>query len=126
MNTINTSSRIRGFVAAALLGAAAVGFATVSAAGDSTSPRSVTVKYADLNLSTPEGAASLYRRIVWAAREVCAGPDDTLASRGVSQACAQKAIADAVAKVGHPELIAVYNAKNRQPLPITVASAENH
>jgi hypothetical protein len=26
--------------------------------------------------------------------------------------------------VGHPELFAVYNAKNREPLPITVAAAQ--
>ncbi len=34
-------------------------------------PQSVTVKYADLNLSTPEGQQALDRRIESAARKVC-------------------------------------------------------
>jgi UrcA family protein len=82
------------------------------------------VKFGDLTLSNPQGAATLYRRIAAAARDVCGSYDLdrwNLGSRASLNACVHKAIADAVTKVGQAELFAVYNAKNHQPLPITVA-----
>jgi UrcA family protein len=119
MNT-TTSTCLHALVTSAILGALAAGFTGVSAAGDLT-VRSITVKYGDLNLSNPQGAATLYSRIVRAANEVCGPPDDSLWFRSDARACLHKAIADAVTKVGHPQLIAVYNANNREPLPATVA-----
>jgi UrcA family protein len=121
MNTLNTSRNLRGLIATALVAALSVGLVGVSTAADFEA-RSMTVKYGDLNLSDPQGAATLYRRISWAAREVCSSPDDTLSTHLYFQACVDKAIADAVTQVGHPQLIAVYNAKNRQPLPIRLAT----
>jgi len=117
MNVINTSIRFRGILAATILGATVAGLPAVGAAGDPSSVRTVTVGYSDLSVSSPEGAASLYRRIVWAARQVCEAPD--------SRACVNKAIADAVTKVGQPELAAVYNARNAQPPPARLASVGN-
>jgi len=125
MNALNTSIRFRGILAATILGATVAGLPAVGAAGDPSSVRTVTVGYSDLSVSSPEGAASLYRRIVWAARQVCEAPDDTLASREDSRACVNKAIADAVTKVGQPELAAVYNARNAQPPPARLASVGN-
>ena len=121
------SSYFRGLIATAVFGALASSFAAVCTATDGTGFSSQTVKYGDLNISNAQGAAELYRRIVLAANDVCGSRDvDTmhLGARQRMDACVRKATADAVTRVGHPELIAVYNSKNRQPLPITVASAQ--
>ena len=122
MNTIITSRPLHGLLAAAILGAVTSGFATVATAADA-DVRSVIVQYGDLNLSSPQGAAELYRRIVWAAHQVCDIDDFDLAYRETARACTDKAIADAVTKVGHPELVAVYNEKTHRALPTTVAAA---
>ena len=119
MNTMTASIDLRRLTAVAILGAMASAFATVSTASD-TAPRSVTVKYGDLNVSNPDGAAALYGRIARAAREVCESPVNRFIPN--VSACMHKAIANAVAEVGHPQLIAVYNAKNGKPLPITLAT----
>ena len=123
MNRMTTSTQLRRLIATAILGALASGFAGVSAADDS-GVRSKTVKYGDLNLSNPQGAAALYGRIVQAAYAVCDTADIGLWSRTAVHDCISKAVADAVTKVGEPRLIAVYNAKNSRPLPITLATAQ--
>jgi UrcA family protein len=128
MNTITPFTRIHRLIATAIVGAFASSFAVVCPAADDTETVSVVVKFGDLNLSNPQGAAALYGRIVAAAHNVCGSYDSDevihRGSRARADACVHKAIADAVTKVGQPELFAVYNAKNRQPLPITVASAQ--
>jgi UrcA family protein len=128
MNTITPSTRLRGLIVKAIVSALASSFTVICAAADNTETVSVIVKYGDLNVSNPEGAATLYRRIAAAASTVCGSNDADSWPRGGSRtsvnACVHKAIADAVTKVGQPELIAVYNAKNREPLPITVAAAK--
>ena len=121
MNTINTSTQLGKLVATAILSAFAAGFAGLSGASDAIAEQSVTVKYGDLNLSNQQGASALYRRIVLAAHQVCDSTQD-LSAPAKAKACRDKAIADAVTKVGHPGLIAVYSANNRQPLPATVAA----
>ncbi len=121
MNAINTSTPVRRLFAAAIFGALAAGFTGLSAAADGNIERSVTVKFGDLNLSNPQGASALYSRIVAAAHQVCDAPVD-LASMAKAKACLNKAISDAVTRVGHPNLIAVYDAKNPHPLPVTVAA----
>jgi UrcA family protein len=127
MNTITPSSRLRGLIAMAIVSTFASSFAAVCAAADRIETVSAVVKYGDLNISNPEGAAALYRRIVAAARNLC-GPYDVdtrdLVAGARMERCAHKAIADAVTKVGQSELFAVYNAKNREPLPITVAATQ--
>ena len=130
MNTIIPSTHFRGLIAKALVSAVAASFTVVCTAADNTETVSVVVKYGDLNVSNPEGAATLYRRIAAAASTVC-GPYETDSWRRGSSpasvnACVHKAIADAVTKVGQPQLVAIYNAKNREPLPITVAAAKTH
>jgi len=122
MNTIDTFKPVRGLVAAAVLCAISAGFATVAAAADYTDVRSVTVQYGDLNLSNPQGAAALYSRIVGAAHEVCDPSSSDLASRASARKCVNKAIAHAVSRVGHPELIAIYIEKTHRALPTTVAA----
>ena len=126
MNTQITSTNLTRLLSAAIFGALALSCGTMSiAADDSNAPQAV-VKFGDLNLSNPQGAAALYQRIWSAAVTVCRPQDDgSLASKGRMQTCVHKAIADAVTKVGQPGLFAIYNAKNREPLPITVASAKS-
>jgi UrcA family protein len=128
MNTIAPFTRIRRLIAIAIVSTFASSFAVVCAAADDTETVSVVVKFADLNVSNPQGAATLYGRIAAAAHNVCGSYDSDevfhRGSRARVNACVHKAIADAVTRVGQPELLAVYNTKNRQPLPITVAAAQ--
>ena len=127
MNTFTPATRFRGLIATAIVGALTSSFAVVSTAADNTDTFSEVVKYGDLNISDPQGAATLYRRIAAAARSVC-GADEIdsrrLGYRASINACVHQAIVEAVTQVGRPELVAAYNAKNRQPLPISVAEAK--
>jgi UrcA family protein len=127
MNMITPFTRIRRLIATAMVTAFASSFAVVCAAADDTETVSVVVKFEDLNVANPQGAATLYGRIAAAAHNVCGSydSDDVFhhGSRSRVNACVRKAIADAVTRVGQPELFAVYNTNNRQPLPITVAAA---
>lgn len=125
MNARNTciSSTRRRFVVTAIAGALALGFAMTSSADQSHDVRQVTVKFADLNISNPEGAAALYGRIRAAASRVCA-PDQysSFPFRSRTDDCIHKAIADAVTKVNQSALYAVYNQHNKTPLPATLLS----
>jgi UrcA family protein len=125
MNTMTPSSRLHVLVAAAILSPLALCFTAVGAAAESTDVPTAIVKYGDLNVSSPQGAAVLYSRIRGAAHQVCWSVGRDLASTNLAHTCIHKAIADAVTKVGQPELFAVYNAKNRRPLPMAVATAQS-
>jgi len=70
--------------------------------------RSVTVSYADLDLSSPAGANALYRRIQAAAKQVCGHAGADLIEQSIWKACYRNAIGDAVAKVNNPVLTAVH------------------
>lgn len=77
--------------------------------------KTLAVSYADLDLSKPAGAQTLYKRIKAAARNVC-GPADRYTyatpSQGFRQ-CFDKAIADAVAQVDRPSLTALHREVTR-------------
>jgi UrcA family protein len=87
--------------------AAAASLAQAAAPADDVP--SVTVHFADLNVSTEEGSTRLYSRIATAARAVCERSDSrdpaTFAAR---RACESAAIARAVSDVHSPRLAAVY------------------
>jgi UrcA family protein len=118
MNTMITS-------VAAIFGALALSFASLSNASDSTGAREVTVQYSDLNVSTPRGASALYGRIRTAAEGVCSPlSHGDLASKMHRDACVNQSIAAAVSKVNQEAVFAVYNAKNARPLPMIVASEQ--
>jgi UrcA family protein len=123
--TITTGSlRFRGILAAAVLGAFAGSLATVCIAAEPMDPPQTTVRYADLNVSSPKGATALYARIQWAAHKVCRPLDGgDLSSKAQMGACVRKAIADAVAKVGQPALFDAYNSHNGQLIPIVLAAS---
>jgi UrcA family protein len=123
MTTMTTSLSFRGALATAIFGALTCSGATVCTAAETDAPQT-TVKYADLNVSNPQGAAALYARIQRAARQVCLPLDGgDLSSKARMGACVHKAIADAVAKVGQPALFDAYNAHNRQSTPIVLAAS---
>ncbi|MGH8236598.1 MAG: UrcA family protein [Steroidobacteraceae bacterium] len=72
--------------------------------------KSEPVSFADLDLSKPAGAQTLYKRIQAAARRVC-GPADRythLTPSKVFRECYETAIADAVAQVDRPSLTALH------------------
>lgn len=68
-----------------------------------------TVRYAELNLNTAEGARVLFRRIKFAATEVCEPLDGrALAQHVIWQKCYERALADAVSQVNQPRVTALY------------------
>jgi UrcA family protein len=80
---------------------------------------SETVKFADLNLSSPEGVEALYGRIHAAAWRVCAQPAGELTAVG---RCIRKTEADAIGKVNVPSLTAFYQKKTGSQLPTIIAN----
>ena len=127
MKALITATNMPRLITTAIFGALALSCGTASFAADNSDVPQVVVKFGDLNLLNPQGAATLYSRIVAAAHEVCRSFDidsRDLAPRARRDACVHKAIADAVTKVGQPELFAIYSAKNHGPLPIIVAAAQ--
>ena len=68
------------------------------------------VAYADLNLASPAGVATLYRRIRRAANQVCDYPPDLrqLTSVRDSKACSALAVERAVLQVNIPALHALH------------------
>src|SRR5215472_12539427 len=95
MNTLAPSAGLRGLIATAIFGALASSFSAVSAADPSSA--GVSVKFADLNISSPSGALVLYERIRAAAQGACSYfwfKTDADEAR-----CVHDAIANAVTKV---------------------------
>jgi UrcA family protein len=123
MNT-TISTPLRTLVAGAILSALAFSFATVSSADERITPPQVIVKFADLNVSTSQGAVALYGRINIAAVDVCSRMyASTEAYRRHKDACLQEVIADAVIRVNQPALSAVFASKYGMPQPVVLAAA---
>jgi UrcA family protein len=110
---INTRSFVRRCVAVAICGSFALGLATTASASDE---RSITVKFADLDVASPQGAAELYGRIDKAARTVCALTGWPGIYPSQFNNCVHKSITDAVTKVNQQALYTVYNEHNKTPL----------
>lgn len=119
MNIFAKTKGFRSLLAAAACTATATGFAALQAtAADGGDIPKVTVKFGDLDLSHPDGATALYRRIRTAAEQVCWLYDGwDLGPRFRMHSCMQRAIAEAVRRVDNPQLYAVYRAHSRTPLP---------
>jgi len=69
----------------------------------------VTVPYGDLNLASSQGNDALHARIVFAARQVCAGNDlniRNLHQLALAQSCERAAIAHAEESVSGPKMAA--------------------
>jgi UrcA family protein len=79
-------------------------------AGEELVTKSQVVRFGDLNLTTDDGAQTLYKRIKVAAHQVCEGADDRF---GYSEyrKCMKKAVDEAVAKVDRPTLHLVHQSR---------------
>lgn len=111
MNSMTTTIRFRTVIATALFSAVASSLAVLPAVADNAEAPHITVRYADLNLSNPQEAATLYSRIRAAAKDGCWQFED----RGIQatlqfNACVQEGIVGAVIQVNNPALSAVYSA----------------
>jgi|HubBroStandDraft_1064217.scaffolds.fasta_scaffold1264430_1 UrcA family protein len=126
MNTSTTRNPVYRLIAIAFVGVLSSSFAALPAATGGFEPPTITVKFADLDVSLPQGASVLYNRIRVAAKNVCSPLEQSgsLAAQIHLNACVDKAIADAVIKVNAPALIAVYGAKTGKTLPLRVASVQ--
>lgn len=119
MNTSTPATGLRGLVAVAILGVLAS--SAVFAADPN--PVSVTVKYADLNITSPSGARVLYERIRAAAQGACSYywfKTDADEAR-----CVHDAIASAVGKINQPALSAIFDAKFERHAPTTPLVSQN-
>jgi UrcA family protein len=100
---------------AAALGAFIVSLGIFAAVGSVfAGERSVVVKFQDLNLGTPAGAAALYGRIHAAAQNVCESVDQTLVNFAPDKRCVRETEANTIAKVNSPALTAYYQRKTGQ------------
>lgn len=109
-SAISRTSKLR---AAAVLGAALMVASATNAFAATTDEAAPTVRvgYHDLNLSSDQGTAALYGRIVSAAKMVCQVSDiRDLRAVAAAKECRAQAIARAVQEVGNPRLAAVYAA----------------
>ena len=81
-----------------------------------------TVHYADLNLNTQAGAATLYNRIRNAAQQVCGDVGSRELARAMAaKACVNRAIFASVQSVNNPKLTREYNTRVGAAQPISVA-----
>jgi len=98
-----TTGRVAGFVGAMMLAAAQVPAATATP--------DITVRYADLDLTTATGAEQLYERIHRAALEVCPSVSFMEVQRhAAAERCLNEVVAHAVNSIASPRLAAVYAA----------------
>ncbi len=120
MKNLSPSRLILSAAFAAVTLAIAVSPATAAA---TTAEPSKLVRYGDLNLSSREGVAVLYRRLQSAAAEVC-GPATAAGSRKVSRGytdCVSTAVHQAVLRIHRAEVTA-YHMSIIAPRLFTAAS----
>jgi UrcA family protein len=87
--------------------AVAAPFAAQAVTADTAIPTRI-VRYADLNLQSPEGVRRLYSRIKLAADEVCEPAYFGLAASTDERQCRYRAMNDAISAVGSPSLTALH------------------
>jgi UrcA family protein len=75
---------------------------------------SITVRYADLDLSRVAGAQTLYKRIKGAARSVCGDQGRRIEEQQQWKGCYRGTIADAIVKVNSPLLTLLHSGQNGQ------------
>jgi len=101
MNMQNTNSALRmSWVTLAALSATMLVGVSHAASPDNVPSR--VVDYQDLDLNSNAGVQALYRRIHFAADQVCGRADSReLARSQVKKACVERAVSDAIATVTH-------------------------
>jgi UrcA family protein len=124
MNPAIHPAGFRRLSATVLCGVIASSFAALPAAeAESFDAPQVKVAFGDLDVSRPEGAAVLYRRIKAAAETVCSPYWATgFAAQANIYGCVRTAIAKAVTAVDQPALSQIYSAKTHTSLPLRSAA----
>jgi UrcA family protein len=82
------------------------------------------VKFHDLDVNTPAGAAALYWRIHQAANRVCNLDADPVLHSAGRQICAQTAEARAIGQLNLSRLTAYYQAKTGKTLTASISMAK--
>jgi len=86
--------------------------AAAPALADLAAPKSVAVRYGDLDLSRPDGVAALYSRIRAASRQVCAAAEGRgVARQAAWNTCRREALDRAVASLGSDAVARVHAAR---------------
>jgi UrcA family protein len=104
-NLIKTQSKLAKFILAAgflSLAGAAIGGTALASEPTAASTVTYPVGYSDLDISTAKGAKTLYLRIRYAAETLC--ENAATWGRKEGEACVNKAVTDAVARVNAPLL----------------------
>ena len=114
MNTLKHTHHSFTWFALLAITSGSLGASQAFAADAADDIRSEKVSYADLNLSTPAGAAALYNRIASSARRVC-GSDDMPGRHFAWKGCCRSAIDAAVSTVNSPLLTALHEGKTGGP-----------
>ena len=106
-------NRKRSLIGIALLCAGALAGLPAMADQADQSVKMVRVKYTSDDVTRPDAASRLYRRIQIAAKQVCDAPDLLRELRKMSdyQRCFDRAVDLAVAKVDAPALTAIHQSK---------------
>jgi UrcA family protein len=103
----------------ALIGVAtiAAGLAVnqASAASSDDAPRSVVVRYSDLNLAKPQDARTLYARIQTAARVACGDVDNADLGRfALYHNCINEAVTKSVSTVNMQQVTEIHEAQSQR------------
>lgn len=116
-----------GRVSLALSVTAALSTALAFGADSAAGPPTMKVRFGDLDLSSTRGIAALYRRIVYAAENVCSPLLQTgsLIPPPSFVACRKKAIAGAIASIDRSELTQYYRRQQGEQ-PVQAAAAGAH
>jgi UrcA family protein len=101
---MNTSIRTKIYTAISCLMSTAALCSALSTTAEAEDVPSKVVKFNDLDITTPDGAKVLYKRIRAAARDVCDASDTDPVLRGAVKVCIDKAIDKAVKDVNAPML----------------------
>jgi UrcA family protein len=118
MNSSSRSVGLRGLITTAIFGALVASFSAVSTADPNSA--NITVRYGNLNITSPSGALVLYERIRAAAKSAC---NYFLFKSDADEArCVQNTISNAVSKVNQPALSVVYDAKYKISAPSNLVS----
>ena len=109
MTTATLSSNTTRFTRiAVLVGSLLAGSIAVAPVVSAQEAPSIVVKYSDLDLSTSDGARTLYKRISAAASVVCPYTDAReLNLKAIGQSCREAAIEQAVRSIHNTELAAI-------------------
>ena len=121
---IKTQSKLLKFIVAAgflSLAGAAIGGTALASEPTAASTVTYPVGYSDLDVSTAKGAKTLYLRIRYAAETVC----ESAATWGKKEgdACVNKAVNDAVARINAPQLKEYTQSKNNKVGLVQLANA---